>query len=150
MSDEQGSIIVVGVDGSEPSIDALRWAARQAAVTGAALHVVTAWTFPNEPTPFEVVPDLPVRPEQLSKVESKLTELIGRVVPATSGVEATARVVTGRASEVLIEESRHARLLVVGNRGRGAFAKALLGSVSERCVRHASCPVVVVHGNPRG
>ena len=66
MTDEPESTIVVGVDGSEPSIEALRWAARQAEVTSAALHVVTAWSFPNEPTPFDIVPDLPPRPDQLA------------------------------------------------------------------------------------
>jgi nucleotide-binding universal stress UspA family protein len=146
MTDESQSTIVVGVDGSEPSIEALRWAARQAEATRAALHVVTAWTFPNEPTPFDIVPDLPLRPDQLAEVESKLNEAIRRIVPAGASIEVTARVVPGRASAVLIEESRDADLLVVGNRGRSAFAEALLGSVSEHCVRHASCSVVVIRG----
>jgi nucleotide-binding universal stress UspA family protein len=147
MTDGSESTIVVGVDGSVPSIDALRWAARQAEATRAALHVVTAWTFPNEPTPFDIVPDLPLNADQLAEVESKLNDAIRRVVPAEASTEVTAKVVTGRASAVLIEESRGADLLVVGNRGRGALAEALLGSVSEHCVRHALCPVVVIRGH---
>lgn len=144
MSDGSESTLVVGVDGSEPSIEALRWAARQAEVTSAALLVVTAWWFPNEPTPFGIVPDLPPHPDQLAEVESKLNETIRRIIPAATSTEVTAKVVAGRASAVLVEESRDADLLVVGNRGRGAFAEALLGSVSEHCVRHALCPVVVI------
>ena len=99
MTDGSESTIVVGVDGSEPSIEALRWAARQAEATRAALHVVTAWTFPNEPTAFGIVPDLPLRPDQLAEVESNLNEAIGRIVPAGASIEVTARVVTGRASD---------------------------------------------------
>ena len=144
MTDESKSTVVVGIDGSEPSIEALRWAARQAEATRAALRVVTAWSFPNEPTPFGIVPDLPLRPDRLAEVESKLNEAIGRIVPPGTSIEVEAKVKMGPASAVLIEESRDADLLVVGNRGRGVFADALLGSVSEHCVRHALCPVVVI------
>jgi nucleotide-binding universal stress UspA family protein len=146
MGDEQRSIIVVGVDGSEASIEALRWATRQAEQTEAALRVVTAWTFPDEPTPFGVVPELPPQPGQLEEVESKLNEVIARTIPSAQRPEVNLEVTPGHAAAVLIEASRDADLLVVGNRGRGAAAELLLGSVSERCVRHASCPVVVVRG----
>jgi nucleotide-binding universal stress UspA family protein len=149
MSDGSKETIVVGVDGSEHSIEALRWAARQAKVTGARLDVVTAWTFPNEPTPFGIVPDLPLRPEQLAEVEATLREVVGRIVTPAWGVEVKAEVISGHAAVVLTQASREAALLVVGSRGRGAVAEVLLGSVSEHCVRHASCPVVVIRQSLR-
>ncbi len=58
-------------------------------------------------------------------------------------VDVTNRLVEGHPAEVLVDASRHAVLLVVGSRGHGAFAGMLLGSVSEHCVTHAHCPVLV-------
>jgi nucleotide-binding universal stress UspA family protein len=57
-----------------------------------------------------------------------------------------ARVVEGNAAQVLLDASDGADLLVVGSRGHGGFTEALLGSVSQHCVHHARCPVVVIRG----
>jgi nucleotide-binding universal stress UspA family protein len=137
--------VVVGVDGSPPAIDALRWAVAQAEQTGAPVRAVTAWTFPDEPTPFGIVPDLPPRPDQLALVRAKLEAVVAEAA-RTACILVQAEVIRGRAAAVLVESARDAALLVVGSRGRGALAEALLGSVSEYCVRHAPCPVVVVRG----
>lgn len=149
MTERSGSTIVVGVDGSPPSVEALRWAVRQAQVTGAALRVVTAWTFPEEPTPFGIVPDVPLPPDQLAQVEARLEAMVGDTGARSSGIAVTTEVMCGHAAAVLVEAARHAELLVVGHRGRRALAEVLLGSVSEHCVRHASCPVVVVRATAR-
>jgi nucleotide-binding universal stress UspA family protein len=59
-------------------------------------------------------------------------------------------VVEGHAAAVLVERSEGADLLVVGTRGHGRFTGMLLGSVSEHCVIHARCPVLVVReGGPQ-
>jgi nucleotide-binding universal stress UspA family protein len=136
--------IVVGVDGSEPSIEALEWAAHQAELTGATLDVVTAWAFGEEPTPFGIVPPVLPGGDPLTEARTKLNELVAAVCGRHKLVEVRADVVRGHAATVLLEAAQDADVLVVGSRGRGAFVEMLLGSVSEHCVRHAACPVVIV------
>jgi len=144
MTEVPKSRIVVGVDGSESSIDALRWAARQAELTGATLYVITAWAYPNEPTPFGIVPDVPLPPDHLTEVHAKLDELIEQTLQPPATAEVRSEVVEGHAASVLVDCAGGADLLVLGCRGRGALAEMVLGSVSEHCVRHAPCPVVVI------
>jgi nucleotide-binding universal stress UspA family protein len=67
------------------------------------------------------------------------------VVPHSNGVAIERRVAEGAPAAVLVDESRRADLLVVGSRGHGGFTGLLLGSVSQQCAHHASCPVVIVH-----
>ncbi|HVC71471.1 MAG TPA: universal stress protein [Acidimicrobiales bacterium] len=142
---EQGyEKIVVGVDGSEPSREALEWAARQAELTGARLSVVTAWAFAEEPTPFGIVPPILHESESVQEARRDLEEVVAAVRLRHRLVDVQTGVVMGRAAEVLIKAAQDADLLVVGSRGRGALAGMVLGSVSEHCVRHAPCPVVVV------
>lgn len=133
-------MIVVGVDGSEPSKEALRWAARQAGLTGTALHVVAAWAFPAS-WGWAVAPLNDFDPEADTRrgVEAMVKEVLG------PQAEVHLEVVEGRPAQVLLHAAADAELLVVGNRGHGAFAGMVLGSVSEHCVHQASCPVVVVH-----
>lgn len=146
-----GRPIVVGVDGSAASLDALRWAAHQARIAGAPLRAVTAWTFPEHPTPFGLVPDIPPPSDELDVVRARLEEVTTPAAAAEGVTEVEMDVVTGDATSVLVEEAADAQLLVIGSRGLGSFAGALLGSVSEHCVRHAPCPVVVVrHQAPAG
>ena len=133
--------IVVGVDGSEPSILALRWAAQQAKLVGASLDVVTTWEFPPTlgwapPYPSDFDPEKDARHALQEKVDAELG--------LEPEVEVEIKVVEGHPALVLTELSRGAELLVVGSRGHGAFAGMLLGSVSEYCAAHAACPVVVV------
>lgn len=123
---------------------ALRWAARQAELTGATLHVVTAWSYPEHPTPFGIVPELPVPGDPLADALHKLDEVVGSELGGHAGTTVHTEVIQGNAAPVLLDAARDAGLLVVGSRGQGAFAGLLLGSVSEHCVRHAACPVLVV------
>ena len=132
-------VIVVGIDGSGSSIEALRWAYRQAELTGAGLHAVMAWQLPEiyayEPVDYEA--------QARGALEIALEQALGPnpSVPVISSVE------PGRPASVLIEASRGAELLVVGSHGHGGFVGMLLGSVGQHCVSHAECPVVVVrHG----
>ncbi len=138
--------VVVGVDGSESSIRALRWAARQAHWMGAKLEVVTAWTFPEGPAPLGIVAHVPW-PDELelmAEARARLDEVIGEVLSDNAEERVHAQMIKGSAAPVLINVARDADLLVVGSRGLGTFKELLLGSVSERCMRHASCPVAVV------
>ena len=136
--------IVVGVDGSDPSIRALQWAARQAEWSGATLEVLTAWTFPEHPAPLGIEVHVPWPDELIAQARDKLDEVIRDALPNMDPQRVHARVIRGSAVPVLLDAASDADLLVVGSHGRGAMAELLLGSVSDRCVRHAGCSVVVV------
>jgi nucleotide-binding universal stress UspA family protein len=140
--------IVVGVDGSEDSKDALRWAARQAQLTDAPLEVIAAWHLPVDfATAWQIPATYGKSRAQVDFTEDAhkvLTAAIEEVLGANPQVVVTPKLVSGQAAPVLIEASRHAALLVVGGSGHGGFTGMLLGSVSQHCVQHATCPVVVV------
>jgi nucleotide-binding universal stress UspA family protein len=136
--------VVVGVDGSESSLRALRWAAQQASLLGSPLEVVTAWTFPDHPAPL----DVPVHVENLDHLievaRDRLDHIIDEVIPANQRARVSATVIKGDAARVLLDEAEGATLLVVGTRGRREMERLLLGSVSDRCVKQSHCPVTVV------
>lgn len=143
MDDETGTAggIVVGVDGSQSSAAALRWALDEAERTGAAVRAVTAWETPtNWGKPVPVYPG--DHPEV--DVEARLARIVGDSTAGRPSLRVTREVVEGHPAQVLIDRARGADLLVVGQRGFGGFAGTLTGSVSQKCVHHASCPVVVV------
>ncbi len=131
--------IVVGVDGSMSSRHALRWAAHQAKLTGASLEVVMAWEVPPDYR-FDVTSPHDLR----LGAETILEEAAADVLGADPGVDVRTSVVEGHPVPVLLNAAKGASHLVVGSRGHGAFAGILLGSVSNHCVTHATCPVTVV------
>lgn len=133
--------IVVGVDGSPSSIDALSWAVDQARARSAVVEAVTAWQYPV--TTGWTVPI--AADEDLAGIAREvLDDAIAKVTGAEPPVEIRPRVVEGGAMPCLLDAAKGADLLVVGSRGHGGFTGALLGSVSQHCVQHAPCPVVVV------
>ena len=134
--------IVVGVDGFECSTAALRWAIHQAKLTGAVVEAVTAW---QVPAGSGLIPAADM-PDYQDDARMVLTEAITETCMIDTDVQVRPRVVEGRAAQVLVEAANGAELLVVGNRGHGGLAEALLGSVSQYCVHHASCPVVIMRG----
>ena len=129
--------IVVGVDGSESSLAALRWALRQAKLTGASLDAVTAWAYPTGYGMGPVSDDYDFE----GGAHKELADAL-RTVDADVPVRAV--VMEGRAAEALVHQAQGADLLVVGSRGHGALAAPFLGSVSLFCVLHAHCPVLVL------
>jgi nucleotide-binding universal stress UspA family protein len=134
--------IVAGIDGSTESLDALRWAAREAELRGADLLVVLAWQVPVGSPYVPAVPLDAGTMENSAKqiLEHGLAEVFGAKLP--DGVRAEIR--QGPPQAVLVEAAQEADLLVVGSRGHGGFVGALLGSVSTAIVHHAPCPVLVV------
>ncbi|MFF5958367.1 universal stress protein [Streptomyces luteogriseus] len=144
MSDNATSAprIVVGVDGSEPSKAALRWAAEQAELTGGVVDAVYAWELPPSWPPRESK----TGGHQEEQAREHLGQVIDEVLGPERSVEVRPRSAQGHPAAVLLEAAAGAPLLVVGNRGHGGFAGALLGSVGQHCVQHAPCPVVVVRG----
>lgn len=133
--------IVVGIDGSEASKEALRWAARQAGLTGASLRALTSWHLPVYYGAGVAVPgDIDFEGDARRMQHDTISEVLGP--EAAAKVEAT--VVQGPPALELLKAAHDAELLVLGNRGHGAFTGMLLGSVSEHCISHASCPVLVI------
>ncbi|MBM4792222.1 universal stress protein [Streptomyces sioyaensis] len=136
--------IVVGVDGSESSKDALHWAVRQAELDHCTVHAVLAWEYPPLygsigwiDAPQHLAADLKVRADQT------LDGAIGEVVRAHDAPRVSATVAYGTPSGVLHHAARDASLLVVGRRRRRILG-ALGGSLSRHVTRRAPCPVVVV------
>jgi nucleotide-binding universal stress UspA family protein len=136
--------IVVGVDGSPSSVQALEWAIGQAKLTGAAIEAVTAWHIPNTyGAPLPSGDDYgAIAVETLDKAIADARN--ARTGPGDERVVIGSFVAEGNAAEILADRARHARLLVVGNRGHNGLSEALLGSVSQYLVHHAPCPVVVI------
>jgi nucleotide-binding universal stress UspA family protein len=142
-----GERIVVGVDGSPSSKAALKWAVRQAALTGSTIEAVTAWHIPPMYGGYGWVPVSTADPMNFDEIAAKtLNEAIAECVHPDSPVRVTTKVVEGSPAQVLLDAAEGADLLVVGSRGHGGFASALLGSVSQHCASHSPCPVVIIRG----
>jgi nucleotide-binding universal stress UspA family protein len=138
-------VILVGVDGSAASAAALRWALMESSRRGARVEAMFAYH--QEPV---LVPatSMALHPYGERPRRHPARELHAAVEQARAAVpdapDVAETVVVGDAAEHLAEASRHAELLVVGTRGRGSVAEALLGSVAAKCLRHAECPVVII------
>lgn len=144
-------VVLVGIDGSAASLHALDWAAQEAKTRGLGLRLVCAYALPSFAAAtldggFAALDDTTVR----AGAEAVLDEAAARV--AGLGLSVDTQVAVGDAAGALVNESRSARLAVVGTRGRGGFAERLLGTVSSALPAHAACPTVVVplrdHGKP--
>ena len=146
--------IVVGVDASPPSVDALRRAAEEARWREAPLEVVYVFSPPEPVAAWPVLPEHGSDQADIEgerrKAHERLEAWLKEVDADLSGVEVTSAVVADKKpSRVLVERSGDAELIVVGSRGRGGFAGLRLGSVSEQVTRHALCPVLVVREHER-
>lgn len=138
------STIVVGVDGSDDSKEALRWALAEAELRGSTVQAVHAWSLPIA---FGG-PYMPPQALDPSAIRDRAQELLDAAVDDVAGESppvAVERVVgQGAAADVLVRAAEYADLLVVGSRGHGGFSGLLLGSVSQQCAQHARCAVVIV------
>ncbi len=132
--------IVVGVDGSPSSREALRWAVQQAGYTGAHLHAMTVWSMPTTYGWVPPVADFDWKGTAAATLETVLAENAGDL-PAE---RLRREVVEGHAARRLLDAAEGAELLVVGSDGHGRFAEMLLGSVALHVVTHARCPVAVI------
>ncbi len=133
--------IVAGIDGSESSLDALQWAARQAQLTGSTLDVITTWDWPAN---IGWSLQLPEGYDPVAGAQDVLDTALEPIRKTYPEVDIQTHAIEGHPAPALVEASRDADLLVVGSRGRGKFAGMLLGSVSAYCVTNARCPVTVV------
>jgi nucleotide-binding universal stress UspA family protein len=142
---------VVGVDGSDRSREALRWAVEEAKLRKDKVLAVHAWEPPVVPAvDIPPAPDPPVYlPELIAQAQEGAEALVERVTAAfaNEGVDVEPMAIEGGAASVLVEVAEDADLLVVGSRGRGGLAGLLLGSISQQVAQHARCPVVI-HRRP--
>jgi nucleotide-binding universal stress UspA family protein len=133
--------IVVGVDGSEPSIEALRQAQRLATPLGAKVLANAYWDYPQVYAGYVLA--------GIEGFKERAAQILDAAVRTAFGDETPSNVVInlvrGHPRDALIEATRDADLVVVGRRGHGGFGGLLLGSVSSAVVAHAHCPVLVVH-----
>jgi nucleotide-binding universal stress UspA family protein len=136
-----GNRIVAGVDGSESSVRALEWAIRQAGLTGAVVDAVCAWQYPVS-FGWAIIDDT----DYHAQAAAMLDKVIAEARRVDESVTIRAHVLERNAAQALLDMAEGADLLVVGSRGHGGFAGALLGSVSQHCVTHATCPVLVMRG----
>jgi nucleotide-binding universal stress UspA family protein len=145
-SASQGGRFVVGVDGSEASVEALRQAQRLAVPLGAKVLATACWEDPQVYAGYVAM--------GIDRFEERVMMVLQDAVEQAFGQETPAnvipRVVRGHPRDALIDASRHADMLVVGRRGHGGFGGLLLGSVSSACIAHAHCPVLVAHSPKQG
>lgn len=139
--DTAGAKVVVGVDGSDSSVQALRFAARLAPALEARIHAVACWDFPQIYSE-DVPPDF-------DAVEAAAAQALAETVDKAFGQDPPANItrelIRGPAGAKLAEAGADAAMLVVGRRGHGGVLGIRLGSVSTACAAHAACPVLVVH-----
>ena len=132
--------IVVGVDGSPTSVLALQEGARLAGALDAPLVAVTAWRYPPF---FGKQPGAAWSPETDANdiLDHAINDAFGEAPPEGLATEAR----HGYPVDVLLDAAKSARMLVVGNRGRGGFSGLMLGSVSAKLAEYAACPVLIIH-----
>jgi nucleotide-binding universal stress UspA family protein len=138
-----GHRVVVGVDGSDSSIAALRWAGAIAAPFGWQLDAVATWEFPTMGA-FSALP-ADWRPDE--DTEKVLAEAVDTAFGADRPIGLRTIVREGHPVRVLLDIAADAQLLVVGSRGHGGFIGLMLGSVSAAVAELSPCPVLVIHGD---
>ena len=140
--------IIVGVDGSDHSRHALRWAMHEAVLRHVPLTVMTVR--PDQVRPATTIywglHALPGNSQNLDLLQKAVQEFVDKVASESGGrvPEVTVSVATGNPVEELVKASRDADMLVLGSRGSGGFARLLMGSVSSQVAHHAVCAVVLI------
>lgn len=138
--------IVVGIDGSDESKSALRWARYLAGQVGARIDAVTAWQIPAGSGAVAIPSEWDPEADMRAVLVSCVQEVFGDALTEGPGEDVHLVMRRGNPAKKLLEQSRGATMIVVGSRGHGGFAGLLLGSVSSSVAAHAECPVLVVHG----
>lgn len=135
--------IVVGIDGSDESKQALRWARSLAPALGAQIEAIAVWHLPAGYGTVVVPEGWDPEQDMREVLVGTVREVVGAQLP--EGLHLIVR--EGNAAKQLLDASTGAAMVVVGSRGHGGFTGLLLGSVSSSIAHHAGCPVLVVHGD---
>lgn len=133
--------IVVGVDGSDASDRALRWAASEAQTRGGTVQAITAWHWDGSGT-FFAAATAPA--DERSRAQQILDEATAKAAAQFPDVVLAGELVEQTPAKALAYAAASADVLVLGSHGHTRLHHAVLGSVSEECVRRATCPVVIV------
>lgn len=133
--------IVVGVDGSDASERALRWAAGEARARNGAVRAITAWRWDGSGT-FFVAATSPA--EERDRAQQILHDAVAIVAAEYADVVIVGELMEDTPAKALTHAAASADVLVLGSHGHSRLHHAVLGSVSEECVRRATCPVVVL------
>ena len=142
MNDNDSRRILVAVDGSDSSIEALRRAALIATAIDAPIEAVTTWEYPALLESYYPLEGW--SPEEDAR--QILSTAVEKAFHGSPPMRLSTKTLHGPAARTLIDESQDAFMLVLGSRGHGGFAGLLLGSVSTTCAQHAHCPVLIMHG----
>lgn len=144
MGNEHAATLVVGVDGSAESQQALDWAVHLARATRRMVRAVTVCIF-VPPAPTLSIPAYYADPDTIALTHEQLLASAVRQAEAEKlHVDVRTSVLHGEPGRALCAVAEGASALVVGSHGYGAALRAVLGSVSSYCVRHAKCPVLVI------
>lgn len=137
--------IVTGTDGSEESLRAVEWAAREAVLRAVPLRIVSAASLLPRTVGLQTRPDRDMIASLIrSERDRALAAAAERAAQTAPGVPVDAIPLQDQPAQAITGSGSGASMLVLGSRGIGAFAPMVLGSVSRYAAAHASCPVVVV------
>ena len=149
MNSANGAAVVVGVDGSEPALRAVRLAAAEAARRHRPLRVVHGFIWPLLRVPVEAPPGGPATGGLRHQAEELVAAAVAEAESAAPGLRVAGEIIDGEAAAVLVGESTTATMIVLGDRGLGGFAALVLGSVAIQVGSYADCPVLVARGEDR-
>ena len=135
--------ILVGVDGSRDSVEALRWAIEEAQIRDASVHVLHA--FRTEYIYYPAIAPITIDQQDIEDAAKRAIDVVMSEVEVPSGVDIEVELLnSANPSAELASRSSECDLVVVGSRGLGALSGAIAGSVSQKVAQHAKCPVVVL------
>jgi len=136
--------IVVGIDNTDASIAALEWAINEAKLRNCHLDVVVSWDYPIMAAAEPVMVQTPDRDMLVNSARVTAERVATNVGLENAGIDYSVHTPEGRPGEELVSMAADADLLVVGTHGSGTFKQLILGSVSNYCSHHSTCPVVLV------
>ncbi|GAB3182849.1 nucleotide-binding universal stress UspA family protein [Micromonospora palomenae] len=150
MNSANGAAVVVGVDGSEPALRAVRLAAAEAARRHRPLRVVHGFIWPLLRVPVDPLAGAPPGAGLRHQAEELVARAVAEAEAAVPGIRVTGEIIDGEASAVLLGETPTAALVVLGDRGLGGFGALIIGSVAVQVATYAQCPVLVARGEEHG
>ncbi|MBQ0981742.1 universal stress protein [Micromonospora sp. M61] len=149
MNSANNAAVVVGVDGSEPALRAVRLAATEAARRQRPLRVVHGFIWPLLHVPVSPAPDAPPGGGLRHQAEELVEAAVAEAEATVPGLSISREIIDGEAAAVLVGESPTAALIVLGDRGLGGFSALVVGSVAVQVAAYADCPVLVARGEQR-
>lgn len=149
MNSSNGAAVVVGVDGSEQALRAVRLAAAEAARRNRMLRIVHGFIWPLLHVPVGAPPGGPPGSGLRHQAEQLVADAVAEAEATAPGLRVGGEIIDGEAAAVLVGEAPNAALIVLGDRGMGGFAALVVGSVAIQVATHADCPVLVARGTDR-